>query len=201
MRSIGRVFVQGLVTLIPIILTVYLLWLVVGTLEKMVARMLTLLLPESLYIPGLGLVISFVIIYALGLMLNYYFTRSAVQYIEKQLLKIPLVKAIYSPLRDIFQLFSKKNQNFGQPVLVELAGVRAFGLITREDFRDIPTSNALLKSGDWVAVFIPLSYQIGGYTLIVKKEQITPLDLPVEKTMSYAITGWVKAQSNASDSV
>ena len=199
MRSISRVFVQGLVTLIPIILTLYLVWLVIGTLEKMVARIFSLLLPESLYIPGLGLVISLAIIYALGLMLNYYFTRSLVQHLEKQLLKIPLIKAIYSPLRDIFQLFSKKNQNFGQPVLVNMGGVQAFGLITRESFKDIPTANTLLQNDQWVAVFIPLSYQIGGYTLIVKKEHITPVDLPVEKAMSYAITGWVKAHSQYLD--
>ncbi|MDW8190949.1 MAG: DUF502 domain-containing protein, partial [Pseudobdellovibrionaceae bacterium] len=191
MKSFGKIVFRGLVTLIPLVLTFYLIATVIKLLESLLKNVLTLVLPESEYVPGLGLIFSLVFIYAFGLLLNYYVIRKFVQFGERQLLKIPLVKAIYSPLRDIVQLFSKNNRQFGKPVWVELdqLGFKAFGLVTREDFSDLGIDRV---TKDMVTVYIPLSYQLGGYTFLVPKNKLTPIDLPVEKAMSLAITGWIK---------
>jgi uncharacterized membrane protein len=91
-------------------------------------------------------------------------------------------------------LFSKNNsQKLQRVVLVNFAGqhVKAMGLVTREHFDDIPGVEAHVQ--DKVSVYIPMSYGLGGFTLLVDKSQLTEVDLPIEKAMSLAITGWVKS--------
>ena len=95
-------------------------------------------------------------------------------------------------------LFNKKdNQELQSVVLVNVgsSGAQALGLVTRENFRDIPTMKSL---DDKVAVYFPFSYGVGGYTFLVPKSQITKFEIPIEKAMSLAITGWVKADSGES---
>jgi uncharacterized membrane protein len=70
------------------------------------------------------------------------------------------------------------------------------GLVTRENFSDL--SIKPLMDGK-VAVYLPFSYGVGGYTLLVQKSQIIEVDLPIEKAMSLAITGWVKVEPKHDD--
>jgi uncharacterized membrane protein len=195
MNSIGKIFARGLLTLIPVVLTVYILFTVFSLFESFLKDILAWLLPEHLYIPGLGFVLSILLVYLFGLLLNYYLTQRFIYILEQQLLKMPLIKAIYSPLRDLVQLFSKKDQSMGKPVLVhfEKMGFHAFGLVTREEFEDLGLNQNL---DELVSVYIPLSYQLGGYTLLVPKSSIQPLDLPIEKAMTLAITGWIKSKQS-----
>ena len=67
------------------------------------------------------------------------------------------------------------------------------GVVTRESFRDLPFGQKLAGK---VAVFLPLSYGLGGYTLLVPREKVTLIDIPIEKAMSLAVTGWVKADAS-----
>jgi len=193
MNSIGKIFARGLLTLIPVILTVYIVTTVFSLFEGFLKSLLEIILPEHVYIPGLGFILTILLIYSFGLLLNYYLTQRLVFWLEQQLLKIPFLKAIYSPLRDLVQLFSKKDQSMGRPVLVnfEQLGFQAFGLVTREDFEDLNLDKILDGK---VSVYIPLSYQLGGYTLLVPKSSVKPLDIPIEKAMTLAITGWIKSK-------
>jgi uncharacterized membrane protein len=111
--------------------------------------------------------------------------------IEVKLKTIPFFKAIYSPLRDLMNLFSKSDSStMKSVVLVNISpGIKTLGVITREDFTDMP---AALKNSDKVAVYCPWSYGMGGFTLLVSRNQIESIDLPIDKAMSLAITGWVK---------
>lgn len=195
MNSVGKIFARGLLTLIPVVLTVYIVYTVFSLFESFLKNLLKWILPEHLYIPGLGFILSILIIFGFGLLLNYYLTQRLIYFLEQQLLKIPLVKIIYSPLRDLVQLFSNKDQSMGRPVLVNLeaVGFRIFGLVTREQFEDLHLGHDLSQS---VSVYIPMSYQLGGYTLLVPKSCIEPLEIPLEKAMTLAITGWIKSKSN-----
>ena len=78
------------------------------------------------------------------------------------------------------------NQKNNSVVTININGVRLVGLITREDFTDLPNSNG---GDDDVAVFLPFSYQIGGFTTIVPKSMIQPVDLSVEKGLRFVVTG------------
>ncbi|MNT99862.1 hypothetical protein D3C72_2428260 [compost metagenome] len=63
--------------------------------------------------------------------------------------------------------------------------------MTRDHFRDLPAIEA--HAEDRISVYIPMSYGLGGFTILVPRSKATPVDMPIEKAMSLAITGWVKA--------
>ena len=194
MTSINKVFFRGLITLLPITLTVYILYSAIIILENMLGSFLRLLLP--VYIPGLGLILTLVLIYMFGLLLNNYLTGRILMSLEERLTRVPFIKAVYSPLRDLMNLFSKKdNKNMGSVVFVNIGttGIRMLGIVTRESFSDLNMPSAMMNGH--VTVYIPFSYALGGYTIVVPRSQVTEVDVPIEKAMSLAVTGWVKNDS------
>lgn len=196
MQSFNRIFFRGLITLMPIAITIYIVYSAIVILENLLGSLLRRLLPD--YIPGLGLLLTLVLIFSFGLLLNNFIAGRILASLEKKLTQVPFIQAIYSPLRDLMNLFNKKDNGLKSVVLVKMgeSGAMAMGLITRENFRDIGLSE---QTSDKVAVYFPLSYGLGGFTFLVPKNSITKIDLPIEKAMSLAITGWVKAEDLSSD--
>ncbi|MEK2646027.1 DUF502 domain-containing protein [Bdellovibrio sp. BCCA] len=194
MKQLQKIFLQGLVTFLPIALTIYIIYAGIAIVDSFLGDALRQILP--IYIPGLGFLLTIVLILLLGLILNNILAGGIFQKLEQKLTQVPFIKAIYSPLRDLMNLFSKGGGPGGlqKVVLVDLSdsGVRALGLVTRESFKDVPAIEQ--NAGDRIAVYIPMSYGLGGFTLMVPRSRITPLDMPIEKAMSLAITGWVKAE-------
>jgi uncharacterized membrane protein len=191
MQSFNRIFFRGLITLMPIAITIYIVYSAIVILENLLGSLLRQLLPD--YIPGLGLLLTLVLIFSFGLLLNNFIAGRILNSLEKKLTQVPFIQAIYSPLRDLMNLFNKKDSGLKSVVLVKIgdSGAVAMGLITRENFRDIGLSE---HTSEKVAVYFPLSYGLGGFTFLVPKSSITKVDLPIEKAMSLAITGWVKAE-------
>jgi uncharacterized membrane protein len=200
MATFNKIFFRGLVTIIPIAVTLYLLFWIVSVMEGLVGQILRNFMPEPLYIPGLGVVATFILIFVFGLMLNNFVLSELLLRVEAQLQTIPFFKAIYSPLRDLMNLFSKSgNSAMKSVVLLEISpGVKILGVVTREDFSDLPMKMA---ADSLVAVYCPWSYGMGGFTLLVPRQKLEPVDIPIEKAMSLAITGWVKAdpKNNSKD--
>lgn len=197
MQTFNKIFFRGLITLLPIAITIYILYSAIVILENLLGSLLRRILPE--YIPGLGLLLTLVLIFMFGLLLNNFLTARFMHALENRLVQVPFIKAIYSPLRDLMNLFNRKEQkNLRSVVLVNVgnSGAQAMGVVTRENFRDLPFG---AKMTDKVAVYFPLSYGLGGYTLLVPRTSITEVDLPIERAMSLAITGWVKADDKMED--
>lgn len=190
MQALRQIFIRGLLTFLPIALTIYILYVGVIIVEDLLGNLVRSVVPES-YIPGLGFLLTLLLIFLFGLMLNNLFLSAIYEAIERQLQKLPFVKAVYSPLRDIMGLFSQKGQSeMKSVVLVDMTGtgMLALGLVTREAFDDLPTVNLNGK----VAVYVPWSYGVGGLTYLVAKDKVTPVDIPVDRALSLALTGWVK---------
>lgn len=194
MATLNKIFFRGLVAIIPIAVTLYLLFWMVSLMEALVGQILRLFVPEGFYIPGLGVICTFGLIFIFGLLLNNFVMVELIHRFEVKLKTIPFFKAIYSPLRDLMNLFSKSgSSSMKSVVLVQISpGIKTLGVITREDFTDMPTN---FQNSDQVAVYFPWSYGMGGFTLLVSRKQIEPIDIPIEKAMSLAITGWVKVDS------
>lgn len=196
MKRLQKIFLQGFVTFLPIALTIYIIYAGIAIVDSFLGDTLRQILP--IYIPGLGFLLTILLILLLGFMLNNLIAGGVFQRIEQRLTQVPFIKAIYSPLRDLMNLFSKGGGPGGlqKVVLVDMgdSGVRVLGLVTRENFHDIPAIEQ--NAGDRVAVYVPMSYGLGGFTLMVPRSRMTPLDMPIEKAMSLAITGWVKADKN-----
>lgn len=196
MKQLQKIFLQGLVTFLPIALTIYIIYAGITIVDSFLGDALRQILP--IYIPGLGFLLTVALIMLLGLALNNLLTGGVFQKLEQKMTQVPFIKAIYSPLRDLMNLFSKGGGPGGlqKVVFVDMgdSGVRVLGLVTRENFKDIPAIEQ--NAGDRIAVYVPMSYGLGGFTLMVPRSRITPLDMPIEKAMSLAITGWVKADKN-----
>ena len=197
MKSINKIFFQGFFTLLPVAVTIYIIYSAIVILENLLGSVLIILMPHEMYIPGFGFILTLVLIFLFGLALNNFLAERIYTGVENRLLKVPFFKAIYSPLKDLMNLFSKKDSQAPQSVvLVDLHGIKMLGIVTRESFGDINLSKELNSR---VAVYVPFSYGMGGYTLLVAKENLTPIDVPIEKAMSLAITGWVKADKPKKD--
>ena len=170
----------------------------ISIVENLLGSFLRQILPPDAYYPGFGFLTTVILIFLLGLMLNNLLTASILRKIQEKLTEIPFVKVVYSPLRDLMNLFSngRGDNSLQKVVLADFGqGKKALGLVTREHFED--TGVMSLKNNDKIAVYFPMSYGLGGYTLLINKSEIEHIDIPVEKAMSLALTAWIKTDSNS----
>lgn len=191
MKKIGRAFVRGLMIVVPVTVTVYVvLWLWTGArsgLDPMIHRWI----PERLRYPGLGLAAAVLLILLLGAMWNLRIFRRMFRLLESLFDHLPLVKTLYGAVRDLLGLFQQsEGAGLNQVVMVKLGdtGAKVLGFVTREDFSDLPAG---IGSKEQVAVYISMSYNIGGFTITVPRSSVEPVNMPVEDAMRYAITAGV----------
>lgn len=195
MNKIQKIFISGLISFLPLAVTIYVVYAGVTIVENLLGNFLRNVLPENFYIPGFGFLTTLILIFLLGLLLNNFVTAGLLHKLQEKLTEVPLIKVVYSPLRDLMNLFSKNGKNTMQKVvLVQFdGGKEVLGLVTREHFLDVDPN--LRINPEKIAVYVPMSYGLGGYTMLVHKNQVTPLDIPVEKAMSLALTAWIKTDS------
>lgn len=181
-----RLFFKGLATIIPIALTVLIMLWLAGLAEGGVGSLIKLVLPENWYVRGMGLVAGIALVMAIGLLSQVYLFRKLIDFGEAILDRMPVVKSVYRATKDFVEYFSGDEEGrFNEVVLVrhpEL-NIALLGFITREDFSNLPFG----KEGE-VAVYLPLSYQIAGYTIFVPKEWCEPVDMPFEDAVRLILT-------------
>jgi uncharacterized membrane protein len=190
MRKIWNTMLKGLVALLPVGLTVYLVyWLAVAT-EQLFSRVLKLLIPDSAYWPGLGLIAGLVVLYLAGLAVNAYVVRRALRLSDELFARIPVVKTIYVAIRDFMTFFPSagKGSDLKRVVLVPFGPGKAIGFVTAES----SVALGVAEGDDLVAVYLPMSYMIGGYTVFLPRESIEPTSLSVEAGMRLALMGGVQ---------
>jgi uncharacterized membrane protein len=193
---VTRTFLTGLAAILPIAITLALLWWLGATAEALFGGLLQRLLPEFLYFPGLGLIIGLGLIFAIGVLLRAYVVQGLFAWLEGWVQHIPVVKTIYGTVRDVMNLFSGDlERQFGEAVLVTFPGTeyRLIGFVTREDFQGLPDN---LGTEGTIAVYLPMSYQIGGYTMMMPRTRVEPLKLSLEDAMRYTLTAGVSARKS-----
>lgn len=197
MKTLQSIFFRGLLTLLPIAVTIYILYAGVLIFENVLGSILRSVMPAANYVPGYGFLMTIILIFIFGLFLNNLITATFWKNVERKLISVPLIKIVYSPLRDLMNLFSKSGRNnLKSVVLVDFNnGSKVLGLITRENFNDLSLPKELIDGR--VAVYMPMSYGLGGFTILVQKSQLQPVDIPVEKALQLAITGWVSTHSES----
>lgn len=194
MKGLSKIFFTGLAAVLPVLLTFYILVWLGAKAESVFGGTLNLLLPAHWYKPGMGLVAGVVFIFLVGLTLRAWAVRRFFSLGERLLNRIPLVKAIYGSIRDLMNFFGGKDQGFSQVVLVRLGDtqMKLLGFVTREDFGDLPAG---LAGEGVVAVYMPMSYQIGGYTVLLPRSAIEPVNMSMQEAMKFAVTGGMKAKA------
>lgn len=194
MPALLRLFFKGLATIIPIALTLIIVLWLAGLAEDGFGRMIQWLLPESWYIRGMGLVLGIVAVIVIGLLSHLYLFRTLIEFGEGILDRMPVVKSVYRATKDFVEYFSgDKGERFNQVVMVRHPELKlsVLGFITRDDFSNLPFG----KEGE-VAVYLPLSYQIAGYTIFVPREWCEPVDMPFEDAVRLILTAAMSRRSN-----
>ncbi|MFN3985030.1 MAG: DUF502 domain-containing protein [Rhodocyclaceae bacterium] len=191
MGVITRNILTGLITLVPIVLTFYLLYWLVVSAETLLGQQLIQFLPEEVYRPGLGVAVGLVVAFMVGMLMNNYVVQRVFARGERLFYRIPLVKMIYPALRDFMDYFSPmKKKEFQQVVSVRFGetGMQAIGLVTRADMERLPEG---FNDADSLLVYLPMSYMIGGYAVLVPRSAITPLDIGMDEAMRFVLTAGV----------
>ncbi|MDD3447467.1 MAG: DUF502 domain-containing protein [Gammaproteobacteria bacterium] len=188
---IGRNILTGLATILPVALTLYLIYWLAVTAESLLGGLIHLILPESLYWPGMGIIAGVGVLFAIGLLMHAYVFRQLFSMGEQLLYRMPLIKSIYRSIRDFFDYFSPKEQKeFQQVVAVTIGGseMELIGFVTQTRPDHMPED---LRGGDRIMVYLPMSYMIGGYAVLVPRSAVRPLDMNMEEAMRFALTAGV----------
>ena len=196
MKRIIAILMKGLAAVLPISMTLYVIWWLAHTVEALMRGIILSVLPAEHYHPGMGILIGLVVLFLVGSGVNAYVVRRSLAFWEDWLERIPLVKTIYSAMRDITRLLPSGHarQDVQSVVIWRFNQARLLGFVTRDaspEFKTRPTD------ADLVAVYFPLSYMLGGITLYIAKSELEPIDIPVEAAMRLALTGGMASTTAA----
>ncbi|WP_197478881.1 DUF502 domain-containing protein [Marinomonas atlantica] len=190
MNKLITMILKGLVAVLPIGLTIYLFYWLLATAEELARPLVLLVWPTDYYFPGLGVITSLLLLALVGLVVNFYGVRYLMKVSQRLFEKIPLVKSIYGALQDMMTVFNLSKKTDQQSVVsIEVQGMQMIGFVTGEQM-----GKRLFGDKDLVGVYLPLSYQIGGMTVYVSRDKLTPLDVTMEEGMRIAVTGGVQSK-------
>ena len=196
MNTLGKLFLKGLAVVIPAVLTLAILWWMAKGAEQLLGGMMLRVLPQGWYIPGMGVVSGVAITILIGLLTHVLLFQKLFAFGDAILNRLPLVKTIYSAIKDFIDYLSPDGSKaMSKVVLVKIPGqdFEQLGFVTREDFSRLPLE---LTVEDPIAVYLPMSYQIGGYTLFLPRSCLAPLNLTFEEGMKLVLTGAVTRKKN-----
>ncbi|CAN5841414.1 DUF502 domain-containing protein [soil metagenome] len=186
MKAVFRYFAQGLIVLVPVSITVLVLYKAFSWFREMFTGIDIIVHP---YIdPFIYLLLGLAFIFLVGMLASNVFANFFIQEAGKLLEKIPVFRTIFSPLKDFTSAFIGNNKKFNHPVLVSTnknSGIREIGFITSDDLTELSISK------DFVAVYFPMSYAISGRLLIVPRENVETLNVPASEAMKFIVSGGV----------
>jgi uncharacterized membrane protein len=195
MKHITRTFLTGLATILPIVMTFYLLvWLVLAV-ESVLSVAVRSILPEKLYWPGLGMALFVLLVFLTGLFMRTWVAQKLFSWSDAFLYHTPVVKMVYGALRDFFGFLTEpKQKGLQQVVSVQLgrSDMRLIGFVTRDDLSGLPQG---IDRADTVAVYLPLSYQIGGYMVLVPRSAVQPVEMSIEDAMRLTLTAGISTKA------
>jgi uncharacterized membrane protein len=188
LKQLRSVLMRGLVAVLPLGLTVWLLWWLGTSTEAVLHRFITLFIPDESYWWGLGILAGLAVLFVAGTLLNAFVVRRMLATWERTLERIPVVKTLYGAIRDFVQFLptSGEKRDLKRVVAASFGGGLAIGFVTRDDAGEL---GYMAAGEDLVPVYFPMSYQIGGYTLYLPRSQLKVLDLSVEAAMRLVLTG------------
>ena len=198
LQPLWRLFLSGLAAVLPLAITVYLIFWLGGAAESLFGRIVRTLFPDWIYFPGLGILCAIGAILLIGLFVRQWAFGRLLDLGEDLIRRIPLINTFYTAIRDILNFVSRANErrDLQRVVLIELyPGVQTIGFVTDEAVAEVlPELYEAEGVGDedrLIAVYMPMSYQIGGYTLYLPRDRVRMLDLSVEDAMRVVLTAGV----------
>ena len=178
-QKILQYFLQGLLILGPVSITIYIIYLVFDNIDS--------LLRPAINIPGLGFVIVIGFIILIGYLSSFFVLGRILSLMDRILEKTPGIKLFYSFIRDFFEAFAGNKKKFTHNVLasVDYPDVWRVGFITQEDMSSFGMH-------DYVAVYLPMSYSVAGNVYIIPKDRVRPMPgINAAQAMKFAVSGGV----------
>ncbi|MCC7441045.1 MAG: DUF502 domain-containing protein [Bdellovibrionales bacterium] len=188
-----RYFFRGLVAGLPVVLSAYVLLWFFNLVDRGARGLFAWALPSVLEVPGVGILLGVLLLMLLGFLLSWPVLARVFALLELPFRNVPLVKSVYSAFKDLLDYFGQNAQADSQVVVVEPPsgqGLQFIGLLTRSNLSDLPAEVA--RRDDTVAVFVPMSYALGGYTVFVPRAWVRRTPMKVEVVMRSALTAWIK---------
>ena len=178
-KRISRRFVNGLILLVPIVITLLVVSEVLHFTEGVLGKHL------PFYFPGLGIITVVLGIYFVGWISSYWIMRRMIHYGEALLGKIPVVKFIYNSVKHLSTAVFESNNMFDHVVLVPFHPTKALGFI----MADVPPVLKEKLGDDYVCVFVPWSLNMtSGTNLFVRKQDVIYLNISSESALQYMLT-------------
>ncbi|WP_242927827.1 DUF502 domain-containing protein [Pontibacter vulgaris] len=177
MKRFLRYFLNGLLIIAPISITIWIVVAIIDWLDTMF----------DLGVPGLGILMMVALLTLVGFISSSFLVKPFIILSERILHKVPLISIIYSSIKDLFNAFVGDNQKFNKPVMVKMSEESdnyKLGFVTQESLQNINIE-------DKVAVYFPHSYNFSGELFIVPKANVTYLDLPSSEVMKFVVSGGV----------
>lgn len=190
-RYINKNILTGLITMLPLLLTFYLLYWFVVTTESFLGDVIRTAMPEEMYRPGMGVVAGLVAAFIVGLLMHTLIVQRWFYRGERIVYRLPLIKSVYLSIRDLLDYFSSESKKeFEQVVAITFGdtGMQVVGLVTQTDMKHMPKD---FNQQDSILVYIPMSYGIGGFAVLVPRSATRPLNMSMEDAMRFTLTAGV----------
>ncbi|HRK78792.1 MAG TPA: DUF502 domain-containing protein [Thiobacillus sp.] len=195
-KHLYQYFFRGLITALPLGLTVYLLYVFLRWTETLAMQLVRPFIGEY-YLPGMGLLLGIFGIFLLGFLVSQRGVGRLLSLVELPFTNLPVVKSIYSSFKSFADYFSPQREKGTQQmvVILRMPGqvLEVVGLVTRQRVDDLPGG---FLQGDRVAVYLPMGYMIGGYTVFVPRDWVQPIDMSVEEAMRASLFAWMSASGS-----
>jgi uncharacterized membrane protein len=195
-KKIFRYFLQGLIILAPIAITIYAVTVLFNFIDSILPDLIANTFPQLLQtdekgnvrtIPGVGFVLVILIVIGVGYISSSFIVSRLVELFDKILERTPGIKVVYTTVKDFFEAFAGDKRKFDKPVLVAIESVEIWqiGFITQQEAGDFDLQ-------EYITVYIPHSYAFSGRLYFVKRERVRLLsDLSSTEVMKFAISGGV----------
>ncbi|MBU1369151.1 MAG: DUF502 domain-containing protein [Bacteroidetes bacterium] len=185
-KKMLRYFFQGLLYIAPVTITIWSLYVIFGWVDGLLISFIDELL--KVHIPGLGILVLLVLITLIGALGSTIIFKPLMSFFDQLFVKAPLIKIIYTSVKDLVSAFVGQKRRFNEPVLVKIGKgyeLEKIGFITSKDLKFLGVSDQK------VAVYLPHSYAWSGNLFIVPIENIKPLDASATEVMKFIISAGV----------
>ena len=190
MKKLINYFLQGLLFIVPITVTLWVLFRAMIWIDSLLPFQVPIKIPgyNQIEIPGLGLLAIFFLVTIIGYFGTKFIRNPFTIYLEKLVEKAPLAKLIYTSVKDLISAFVGEKKRFNHPVMVKLdrnSEAWRVGFITNDNLSQVGMGM------ENVAVYLPFSYSFMGELIIVPRENIKPINSSGTEMMKFIISGGV----------
>ncbi|KKO45385.1 membrane protein [Arsukibacterium ikkense] len=190
MKIIVKSLLKGLAIILPLIITIEVLRWLLTMVESGLAPVLQLMLPGEWYLPGMAILGFVLVCIAIGYSTRWPSFDWLWQLPGKILMRLPGTKQVYGMLQDIIDVMSGKNFTDGSVVMVKLPSseIELIGIVTKHGGQPHDRMSSLMQQ-DQLAVFLPMAYNVGGYTVVVPRSCTRNIDMKPAEALQLVLSG------------